>query len=836
MSENADNASESLFERLQPVSSARDAPNHSVHTALLGSDLPAQSNIVDPACYQKAESQAKEYFETLEAIANGQDYLSVLASDYRLWSKQNITLSLKTSPDTSVNVDSWSFLRKLDAEKQLKRYLSKSISYIFLRDLGLSLSDKSTQKSIDDLVSKTNKWIKQNINNDSKFNGRLSDNLLYEKARKFGVEQSYFWLMSKLSLVQQNMPKGINATQGTRKLVKIVAGVALHQIMAMPDKLSKKQKAQKIERAIQLGYCYGLTYPFIDDLQDSSEALSREEQLLFNSAIRESLMTGTVVTCPEFSEQNKSSMQFIYSELKSAFELIKEYLPEQQSQQFFEKATVFFEAQNIDRCRQLSDENISSLELFMPIILKSSGCRQVARNIVSNADDSDFTFRTFCFGIYNQFNDDIKDIFDDLKEKAVTPYSYHLYKNNTKVTLDSQNPYRIYWSVVYYLIHHVYQNNAKTKALLLERSINAHRSLRQSIGEKEYDTLRMKLLSTGDSSFDQWFHQLVVKSENVAWFDKLVSRQVSDYFKHNQQASALFKQEFQSIQDIINQHLCIKQSKFQKRITGWQTGYSLTRSANYSLSAGGKRLRGVLAYITGVNRYGLSFEQVKPVFQLIEYMHTASIIFDDKPSQDNSDLRRGSPSLHKHLNCEASAELTGISLMMKAVEVQSSIPDLPQTNVLKSLQYSARVTQAICDGQLMDLKCDPSSATVEQLETLCFLKTGLAIEASLLIPAILAGENDIQKSQLKEFARHLGLAFQIKDDLLDATGNEVALGKPLNQDSEQNKATFVTCLGVEGATTRMFDHYHRALGLLESFPEIREFMSQVSNYVVYRDC
>lgn len=869
MSENANDVSEdvySIFKRASVSDSMGIAPanktdldSDKIRSQAMDSSV-SSSQMVDPQCYFQAESQAREYFETLEDIANKNDFLTKLSQDYQQWKKynrtsikhnslshqiiggHNETLEDSSSLDThSVDVNSWSFLKKLHAERNLKHYLTKSIRYIFMRDLGLSLADKTTQKNIDQLVTKLNGWIKNNVSNSSGSGSEpdsgvdFSDKLLYEKARQYGVEQSYCWLMAKLALVQQYMPEGVNATQGSRKLVKIIAGVVLHQLMEMPEQLTDKEKSQKVERAIQLGYCYGLTYPFIDDLQDSAVTLSTNEQTLFNNAIRESLLSGTVVDCPEFSEKNKATMQFVYTELKQAFELIKQHLPDSQSTRFFQQAYVFFEAQNIDRARQLSDENISASDLFMPIILKSSGCRQVAKDIVSDSNDSEFSFRTFCFGIYNQFNDDIKDIFDDIKEKAVTPYSYHLHKQNHSISDNSANPYRIYWSVVFYLIHEVYGNEPQAKSLLLERSINAHRSLRQSIGEQSYDHLRQQLLSTGDFAFDQMFHQLVVESENVAWFDKFVSTQVTNYFQQSQQASADFKHEYQSIQNTINKHLDVTLSSFQQRTKSLHNGYSLTRAANYSLSAGGKRLRGVLAYVTGVYRYGLEFEQIKPVFRLIEYMHTASIIFDDKPSQDNSDLRRGSASLHKHLQCEASAELTGISLMMKAVEVQSSIPDVPQSNILQSLQYSARVTQAICDGQLMDLKCDPSTASIEQLETLCFLKTGLAIEASLLIPAILAGENDIQKSKLKEFARHLGLAFQIKDDLLDATGNEQQLGKPLNQDSQQNKATFVTCLGVEGASTRMFHHYYRALDLLDSFPEMRAFMSQVSNYVIYRD-
>ena len=228
-------------------------------------------------------------------------------------------------------------------------------------------------------------------------------------------------------------------------------------------------------------------------------------------------------------------------------------------------------------------------------------------------------------------------------------------------------------------------------------------------------------------------------------------------------------------------------------------------------------------------------QSTKNVIQLLEYMHTASIIFDDKPSQDDSDTRRGKACFaHKAYNCEATAELAGVFLMMRAVEVQSQIKRIDPSCVLESLSYAANTTQAICEGQLMDLKSSQYKTDLKQLETLSHLKTGLAIEAALMIPAILANENDIEKEHIKQFSRHLGLAFQIKDDLLDYTSSDELLGKPILQDKHKQKASFVTYLGIEGAQEKLYYHYFKAQGLVEHLGEVKCFMNQVLDFVVYR--
>lgn len=799
-----------------------------------------QGEFIDENCYGRAEKRANWYLTSLQKIANSDDFLRFLSSDYEQWritnqqsSSSSFSLSaLEADAHLSDQLDSMSFLQKLATENKLKDYLDKSISYIFMRDLGKSIADKTTQTQISRLTRRIHKWVKKQ-STDKNRSEQWDSNLIYRKAKQAGVEETFFWLMNKLALVRQNMPETLDQTQGMRKLVKIIAGVVLHQFVDRANDVNDVEKKEKLDVAIRLGYYYGLTYPFVDDLQDSATTLNHQEKILFNQAIRESLLKGKVVNCPAFSAKNQTSMQFVYKELAEAFEYIKSAQSEENAKQFFEQAFIFFEAQDIDRSRKLSQRNYSTSELFLPIILKSAGCRLIAKEMLGESNSKNFDYRTFCFGIYNQFNDDIKDIFDDIEEDNVTPYTHYL--KQQKLIQQKQgenshltNPYRIYWSVVFYLIYEVYQGDKQAKRLLLERSINAHKSLRNAIGEQAYLQLKQDLLKTGNHEFDHLIDSLVKQPNDVAWFDKLVSREVAAYFNNEKQQQLAVQNRLQSVKKYVDECLPVNNHPRLTRST-------LVEAFNYSMQSGGKRLRAIMAYVMCVDGYHISPELTKPVLQLLEYMHTASIIFDDKPSQDNADLRRGRATLHQHYQCEATAELTGVYMMMRAVEVQSKMQGFKAERVLESLAYAASTTQAICEGQLLDLKATGQQYDINKLEKISELKTGLAIEASLMIPAILTNANDIEKGHLKQFAHHLGLAFQIKDDLLDVTESSDVLGKPARIDSVNDKATFVTCLGENLAQQKMFQHYYQAIECLHHLKPVAPFFKQILDFVVYRN-
>ncbi|MNN27907.1 Farnesyl diphosphate synthase [compost metagenome] len=260
----------------------------------------------------------------------------------------------------------------------------------------------------------------------------------------------------------------------------------------------------------------------------------------------------------------------------------------------------------------------------------------------------------------------------------------------------------------------------------------------------------------------------------------------------------------------------------------------LIDAANYSLEGDGKRLRPILIWVMGVKEYGLDGSAIMPLMRSLEYMHTASLIFDDLPSQDNALTRRGRPTLHQ-VSDSATAELTGLFLIQKAIQEQASLDQFHAQTVLALMQYSAQKAEDLCMGQMMDLNSRGQTLTLEQLNTISFYKTGIAFEASLVMPAILAEVPETEIAGLKKFAYHAGIAFQIKDDLLDLEGDVLLLGKPVGKDAENNSSTFVSILGQEGATKEMWEHYCLAMEALKGIPRNIVFLKHLLNYIVHRD-
>ena len=250
---------------------------------------------------------------------------------------------------------------------------------------------------------------------------------------------------------------------------------------------------------------------------------------------------------------------------------------------------------------------------------------------------------------------------------------------------------------------------------------------------------------------------------------------------------------------------------------------SLIDAANYTLEGDGKRLRPTLTWVMAVNEYGLRASSIVPLLRSLEYMHTASLIFDDLPTQDNASTRRGRPTLHR-VHDSATAEITGLFLIQKAIEEQSSLEGFDPKTVLKLIQYSSQRAGDMCSGQAMDLNSKGKALTLEELNTVCYYKTGIACEASLVMPAILAQVKETEIATLKKFAYHAGIAFQIQDDLLDVQGDLEQLGKPGGQDAENNTSTFVSILGQEGASREMWEHYCLAMEALQEMPRNTAFL------------
>ncbi|WP_346234938.1 polyprenyl synthetase family protein [Lysinibacillus telephonicus] len=779
-------------------------------------------------CYRQAEHKAAQYFNLLYQQAVSQSYITTLTEDFRLWKIKHIHhptffsyfTRKKRKPSQK---DYHQYIKWLDYTNKLENYLDRSISYLFLRDLGKTLDSSETKNQIDRLVERLKIQLKDSTKLENNEIFTLAS--LYRNAQEEGVESSMIWLINKLTAVASNIPKGLDAVNAQRKLIKIIAGVMMHTIDLLSADISSEERSKKLDEAIRLGYCYGLTYPFIDDLLDSN-VLSITEKEQYAELIRTSLITGNV---PDLGGDWRSDslvfMRYIHSELRQAFDYIKLYQKPSDIRNFFEQAYIFFNSQEIDRKKDLSNDKYTNEEIYIPIIIKSSSSRLIARLVTSTSSDDGFEKRTFLYGIYNQLADDFSDMFDDMKNGAVTPYTYYLTHHEKR--RDLINPFELYWTVISHLIHHVYQSDKKTSEVILNRAINGLKRFKQNNEDKKFKQV-MDVLTSGIPQFNKVLQKMVDNADDIDFFDKLLRDQIISMLKTEREEQQQFKETIKIVRQQINRHLAIFND--EKLVIK----ESITDAANYSLSGEGKRLRPIITWFMGVKVYGLKESTLFPLLKALEYMHTASLIFDDLPSQDNASIRRGRPTVHKAYNV-AVAELTGLYLTQKAIEEQTSLEEYDTKTVLKLIRYTAQITAEMCKGQAMDLNSKGKNLTLEQLNSMCFYKTGLGFEAALLIPAILANADAKEIQALKTFARHAGIAFQIKDDLLDYEGDSSQLGKPIGIDVQNNSSTFVTVLGIEEAKKEMWEHYCLAAETFEIIPRNTSFLKHFLNYAVNRN-
>lgn len=228
----------------------------------------------------------------------------------------------------------------------------------------------------------------------------------------------------------------------------------------------------------------------------------------------------------------------------------------------------------------------------------------------------------------------------------------------------------------------------------------------------------------------------------------------------------------------------------------WPDYGPIREAMAYSLLSGGKRIRPVLT-LAVCRLFGGEEEKALPLACGLEMMHTSSLIHDDLPCMDDDDLRRGKPTNHKVYG-EDMAVLAGDALIIAAFETLAD-PALPSDMAARAVNCLAKAAgpAGMVGGQVLDLLGEGKTLNYEQIETIQKLKTGCMIEAAARLGAIAAGSTTEQEAAAASYARCLGLAFQIRDDMLDVIGDEATFGKPIGSDEENEKSTFVSLLGLE---------------------------------------
>lgn len=257
----------------------------------------------------------------------------------------------------------------------------------------------------------------------------------------------------------------------------------------------------------------------------------------------------------------------------------------------------------------------------------------------------------------------------------------------------------------------------------------------------------------------------------------------------------------------------------------------------YAVVGGGKRVRPVLTYATG-QALSLPKAQLHGPACALELIHAYSLIHDDLPAMDNDDLRRGRPTCHIAFD-DATAILAGDALQALAFEVllADMSPEQRRQHGCDMVLMLAKAAghSGMAGGQAIDLAAVDKALTLTELEQMHRLKTGALIEAAVMLPAVLCDSIKEQELlQLQDYAAHIGLAFQIRDDILDAIADTKTLGKPQGADLEMNKPTYYSLLGLEGARDKLHNVHQQAIEALANFDQKADLLRGIADYIVER--
>ena len=261
---------------------------------------------------------------------------------------------------------------------------------------------------------------------------------------------------------------------------------------------------------------------------------------------------------------------------------------------------------------------------------------------------------------------------------------------------------------------------------------------------------------------------------------------------------------------------------------------------NYSVRAGGKRLRPILMEET-YHMFGGSSAVIEPFMAAIEMIHTYSLVHDDLPAMDNDEYRRGKKTTHAVYG-EAMGILAGDALLNLAYETAAKAFDMEVADTRVARAFAVLAKKAgvygMVGGQVVDVeseKSDDCPITREKLDFIYRLKTGALIESSMMIGAILAGASSDEVSRVEQIAAKLGLAFQIQDDVLDVTSTLEVLGKPVGSDEKNNKATYVTFEGLDKAVSDVERISKDAEEQLDDLGYDDAFLKELFEYLIHRE-
>jgi geranylgeranyl diphosphate synthase, type II len=288
------------------------------------------------------------------------------------------------------------------------------------------------------------------------------------------------------------------------------------------------------------------------------------------------------------------------------------------------------------------------------------------------------------------------------------------------------------------------------------------------------------------------------------------------------------------LKTFIDENILSIESELISLVEKIQAPAHLKESMLYSLKAGGKRVRPL--YVLAVAKsYGIDLNHALTVGAAVEMIHTYSLIHDDLPCMDDDSLRRGKPTNHVVYG-EALATLAGDALNTLAFGVIARMDIDPAIRIeLVNMLSVAAGAEGMVGGQILDIEGEKRNLALQELENVHINKTGALLRFSIEAGAVLAGASNEDRAALVNYGHHIGLAFQIQDDILDITATSEQLGKTAGKDIVSEKSTYPSLLTLEGAKQKLEEHYDAAIQSLQNVSIDIELLTQFAQYIVKRN-
>jgi geranylgeranyl pyrophosphate synthase len=626
-------------------------------------------------------------------------------------------------------------------------------------------------------------------------------------------------LKDRLTNLYRILPEKVIRNGAMGKIARTVLGVTT---IASYDMLgaTPEEKTAHLTRVVHGAIVYGAVYAIIDDtLQDIADShFSADDHDRFRRTILQGLRTGAPIEGKDLPDHPVSD------ELKQLYDILTEQYSIANYPYLYNAAESLYLAQDRDAAITINSREKPALsKLYSDLFIRAGMTRVVANALARKTLDSDFYNRCLNSMIVHQFRDDLVDYEEDRGADNLTAFTYPAHEADT-------NPLYDMFAYDAYAADMIHQNTssilAYSQAIFLSPYLSSHpersSELIKQYGGNAPDELSRFIFTAATVSKDTIKRLLPIDQA----FRAAVNQAAENRDQKGIDPRTFILDRAMFLGSLITEYLEDRMNTAPDN--------ELFPIMQYALEAGGKRLRPALTLMLA-EELGVEPDSLRPLLIGSELFHTASLLFDDLPWQDNSALRRGKPTAHT-IYAPASVELTGVSMIMEGIRVLQELePGFQAEDVVEVTRYISSTIQDISLGQNRDLRLTDGgkdSVTPDDVLEMYHLKTSLAIEAALVPLMILEKRPAAEITQIKAYARHAGLVFQLKDDLLDKQSTAEVLGKEVRADEE--KANIIKLLGTEEAEKLVTYHLNEAVMACRQLPFNTQLLEGMVTYFADR--